>query len=77
MDITFDGSHHLYGLAEHAVREVKAKTRTLKLQAEESRNTKIGNDHVCLPFMVMEAAMTINVGRRGPARPGLARKMAS
>ena len=54
------------GLAEHAVREVKAKVRTVCLQTKELHGTEIKADHPCLPWLVEYAAMSINVGRRGP-----------
>ena len=54
------------GLAEHAVRECKAKTRTLKLQTEELLGVAIGSSSSCLPWLVRHAAALINRGRRGP-----------
>ena len=53
------------GLAEQAAREVKAKVRSLRLQAEELHGRPLRPDHPCLPWMVDFAAMSINIGRRG------------
>ena len=53
------------GLAEHAVREIKAKTRTLRHQCETIHKVSLGEDHLLIPWIVEFAAMSINVGRRG------------
>ena len=54
------------GLAEQAVREVKAKTRTLKFHTEELVGVRIGNDSTVLPWLVKHAVAMINRGRKGP-----------
>ena len=54
------------GLAEHAVNEVKAKTRGLKAAAEAWLGIKIERNHAALTWLVLWAAMAINIGRRGP-----------
>ena len=54
------------GLAEHAVREIKAKTRTLRHQCELIHKAQLPENHPMVPWVVGFAAMSINVGRRGP-----------
>eukprot|EP00971_Amphidinium_carterae_P160576 3183664-Amphidinium_carterae.1 len=53
------------GLAEHAVREVKAKTRGLRLQVEKMHNIKLEQSDAIVVWMVMFASMIVNIGRRG------------
>ncbi|CAK0792782.1 unnamed protein product, partial [Prorocentrum cordatum] len=53
------------GLAEHAVREVKAKVRTARAQVGDLHGVSIGVEHPATPWMVEFAAMSINLGRRG------------
>eukprot|EP00971_Amphidinium_carterae_P115820 2294095-Amphidinium_carterae.1 len=53
------------GLAEHAVREVKAKTRGLRLQVEEMHNVTLVQADPIVVWMVLFASMIINIGRRG------------
>ncbi|CAK0882798.1 unnamed protein product, partial [Prorocentrum cordatum] len=53
------------GLAEHAVREVKAKVRTARAQVDDLHGVSIGVEHPVTPRMVEFAAMSINLGRRG------------
>ncbi|CAK0865359.1 unnamed protein product, partial [Prorocentrum cordatum] len=53
------------GLAEHAVREVKAKVRTVRAQVDDLHGVSIGVEHPVTPWMVELAAMSINLGRRG------------
>ncbi|CAK0830057.1 unnamed protein product [Prorocentrum cordatum] len=53
------------GLAEHAVREVKAKVRTVRAQVDDLHGVSIGVEHPVTPWMVEFAAMSINLGRRG------------
>ncbi len=55
------------GLAEHAVREIKAETRTLRHQCEIIHKTTLPENHHIIPWIVEFAALSINVGRRGPA----------
>eukprot|EP00971_Amphidinium_carterae_P280453 5567632-Amphidinium_carterae.1 len=55
------------GLAEHdAVRELKAKTRGLRLQVEELHSITLCASDAIVVWMVLFAAMVINIGRRGP-----------
>ncbi|CAK0896231.1 unnamed protein product [Prorocentrum cordatum] len=53
------------GLAEHAVREVKAKVWTARAQVGDLHCASIGVEHLVTPWMVEFAAMPINLGRRG------------
>jgi hypothetical protein len=53
------------GNAEMAVREVKAKTRSLRHQAEKLHGVEVGSDSPLVTWMVEYAANTINIGRRG------------
>ncbi|CAK0851548.1 unnamed protein product, partial [Prorocentrum cordatum] len=53
------------GLAEHAVREIKAKARTVRAQVDDLHGVSIGVEHPVTPWMVEFAAMSINLGRRG------------
>ncbi|CAK0843605.1 unnamed protein product [Prorocentrum cordatum] len=53
------------GLAEHAVREVKAKARAARAQVDDLHGVSIGVEHPVTPWMVEFAAMSINLGRRG------------
>eukprot|EP00971_Amphidinium_carterae_P114860 2274982-Amphidinium_carterae.1 len=54
------------GLAEHSVRELKAKTRGLRLQVEELHNITLVHSDALVVWMVLFTAMIINIGRRGP-----------
>eukprot|EP00971_Amphidinium_carterae_P177580 3521966-Amphidinium_carterae.1 len=54
------------GLAEHSVRELKAKTRGLRLQVEELHNIILVHSDALVVWMLLFAAMIINIGRRGP-----------
>eukprot|EP00971_Amphidinium_carterae_P275602 5468716-Amphidinium_carterae.1 len=54
------------GLAEHSVRELKAKTRGLRLQVEELHDITLVHSDAIVVWMVLFAAMIINIGRRGP-----------
>eukprot|EP00971_Amphidinium_carterae_P265645 5270115-Amphidinium_carterae.1 len=56
------------GLAEHAVRELKAKTRGLRLQVEELHGITLCASDAIVVWTVLFAAsaMVINIGRRGP-----------
>ncbi|CAK0861852.1 unnamed protein product, partial [Prorocentrum cordatum] len=53
------------GLAEHAVREVKAKVRAARAQVDDFHGVSIGIEHPVTPWMVEFAAMSISLGRRG------------
>eukprot|EP00971_Amphidinium_carterae_P045469 894725-Amphidinium_carterae.1 len=53
------------GLAEHAVREMKAKTRGFRLQVEEMHNVKLEQSDAIVVWMVLFASMIINIGRPG------------
>ncbi|CAK0856358.1 unnamed protein product [Prorocentrum cordatum] len=53
------------GLAKHAVREVKAKVRTVRAQVDDLHGVSIGVEHPVTPWMVEFAGMSINLGRRG------------
>jgi len=53
------------GLAEHAVREIKAKTRSLAHALFRFLGIKLPTSHPTLTWLVAWAAMTINMGRRG------------
>ncbi len=57
----FDDSE---GNAEHAAREVKAKTRTLRHQCELIHKAQLAEDDPLVPWIVEFAAMSIKVGRR-------------
>ena len=61
-----EGDSNANGLAEGAIKELKAKVRTLKFALEQLLNVRIDSSHQCLPFLIMHAAATINRGRRGP-----------
>eukprot|EP00971_Amphidinium_carterae_P102307 2025557-Amphidinium_carterae.1 len=54
------------GLAEHSVRELKAKTSGLRLQVEELHNITLVQSDALVVWMVLFASMIINIGRRGP-----------
>ena len=54
------------GLAELAVRECKAKARSLKAQVEAIHGIELDATHPILAWAVEFAAMSINIGRRGP-----------
>ena len=56
------GDSNANGLAEGAVKEGKAKTRTCKLATEQLLNIQIGPDHQCLPFLVGYACSTMTAG---------------
>ena len=60
------GDSNANGAAEGAVKEVKAKVRTIVAATQEMLKVTIGAQHACLPFLVMYAASSINRGRRGP-----------
>ena len=64
-DLARTGASNANGLAEGAVKEGKAKTRTCKLATEQLLNVQIGPEHQCLPFLVGYACSTMNRGRRG------------
>eukprot|EP00971_Amphidinium_carterae_P219806 4363775-Amphidinium_carterae.1 len=53
------------GLAEHAVRELKAKTRGLRLQVEELHDVSLQPTDSIVVWLVLFASMIINIGRRG------------
>ena len=53
------------GLSEHAVREVKAKVRTLRHALEKKLGVRIDMSNAVLPWMVRHAAALINRGRPG------------
>ncbi|CAK0863719.1 unnamed protein product, partial [Prorocentrum cordatum] len=52
------------GLAEHAVREVKANIRTVRAQGDDLHGVGIGADHPVILWMVEYAATSISLGRR-------------
>eukprot|EP00971_Amphidinium_carterae_P014403 284487-Amphidinium_carterae.1 len=52
------------GFAEHSVRELKAKTRGLRLQVEELHNITLVQSDAIVVWMVLFASMIINIGRR-------------
>ena len=54
------------GLAEHAVRECKAKVRTLRHALEQRIGMQIDAGHLVLAWLVRYAAASINRGRVGP-----------
>ena len=54
------------GLAEGAVRDIKALVRTLRHATEELHGLEIGPKHRVLPFLINYAATALNIGRRGP-----------
>eukprot|EP00971_Amphidinium_carterae_P231904 4602372-Amphidinium_carterae.1 len=49
------------GLAEHAVREIKAKTRGLRLQVEAMHNVTLVQTDAIVVWMVLFASMIINI----------------
>jgi hypothetical protein len=53
------------GLAEAAVKEIKAKVRTLVHAVRELHGTSLKADHVALPWIVQYAAAIMNRARRG------------
>ena len=53
------------GLAEHAVREIKAKTRSLAHAVVRLLGARLPVNHAALPWLVAWSVMTINMGRRG------------
>ena len=53
-----------HGLAEHAIREMQAKIRTLKKQAEELHKGELGVDHLNYRWWVELAATSVDIGRR-------------
>ena len=60
-----------HGLAEHAIREMQAKIRTLKKQAEELHKGELGVDHLNYRWWVELTATSIDIGRRGGQMSGL------
>ena len=54
------------GLAEHAVREVKSKTRQLVFQLKERWGKTLAPDAAAMTWLVMYAALQVNAARRGP-----------
>ena len=58
-----DSSSH--GLAEHAVREVKAKARSLAHGLKRLIGQELESTHPVVTWLIQWAAMTINIGRRG------------
>ena len=59
------GDHESNGLAEGAVRDVKAQCRTLRFAVEELHGIKVSPRHPILAWLVPFAAFIVNVGRRG------------
>ena len=53
------------GLAEGAVKEVKAKVRTIRFNFEESLGKPVPDDHVVLAWLVLWAVASVNLGRKG------------
>ena len=53
------------GLAEGAVKEVKAKTRTMRFALEENLGCKVDDDHPALACLVEWAAASVNIARIG------------
>ena len=53
------------GLAEHAVREVKAKARSLAHGLKRLLGQELEPTHPVVTWLIQWAAMTINIGRRG------------
>jgi hypothetical protein len=53
------------GLAESAVKEIKAKARTMVYAVQELHGTKLDAGHVAIPWMVQYAAAIMNRARRG------------
>ena len=60
------GESKANGLAEGAVRDCKAKVRTIKYATEKFLGIVIEHDHWCLPFLCKYAGATIVSARRGP-----------
>lgn len=59
------GDSDANGAAEGAVKEVKAKCRTVAAATEQLLQIKLAANFVLLPFLVLYACRTINTGRRG------------
>ena len=59
------GESKANGLAEGAVRDCKAKVRTLKCATEKFLGIVIGHDHRSLPFLCKYAGATMVRARRG------------
>jgi len=60
------GESKANGLAEGAVRDCKAKVRTIKYATEKFLGVVIDHDHWSLPFICKYAGATMARGRRGP-----------
>ena len=63
-EVSSVGQSQSNGLAEGAVREVKAKFRSLRFCLEEALGSEIPSDHCVLAWLVQFACLCINVGRR-------------
>eukprot|EP00971_Amphidinium_carterae_P226187 4486514-Amphidinium_carterae.2 len=58
-------TNRFVGVAEHAVRELNAKTRGLRLLVEEMHNVTLVQIDAIVVWMVLFASMIISIGRRG------------
>ena len=65
-EVTPKGVSAANGLAEGAVKEIKAKCRTLKYATDLMYGTELPSTHPCLPWLVLYSAQLINRARRGP-----------
>ena len=59
------GDRSSNGLAEHAVREVKAKARSFAHGLKRLLGQELEPTHQVVTWLIQWAAMTINIGRRG------------
>jgi hypothetical protein len=60
------GDKNANGIAEGAVKEVKAKIRVGKYAVENLLGVTLTPTHQCLPFLAESACVSLNRGRRGP-----------
>eukprot|EP00971_Amphidinium_carterae_P027562 543033-Amphidinium_carterae.1 len=63
------GAKQANGLAEGAVRDVKAQVRTLRAAVQQIHQVEISMRHACLPWMIRYSAMCLSRGQVG--RDGL------
>eukprot|EP00971_Amphidinium_carterae_P309992 6160231-Amphidinium_carterae.1 len=67
-EVTAPDDHQANGLAESAVKDVKAQFRVLKLAIEEDYNVTLGKEHQIIPWVVRAASSALtrgSVGRDG------------
>eukprot|EP00971_Amphidinium_carterae_P335086 6470753-Amphidinium_carterae.1 len=68
MDVTLEMApdKESNGLAEGAVKDVKAEVRTLTFDVSERYGVAVKARHVLMPWLVKHAATSINLGQLGP-----------